>query len=86
MGDLGLPQVFFIGMLFGLLVMPLWAALDANNRPGGQWERVGQNQNAWVLVLLAGFFLAPAGMIAAIVYFTTVRPKLARAGYLEGRA
>ena len=83
MSSLGLPELFVIGMLFGLLVLPLWGALDANGRPDRQWERVGQNRTPWVIVLLAGFFVAPVGLVASIVYFTTVRPKLVRASHLE---
>ena len=86
MGGLGPTEIFVIAMLFGLVVLPLWGALDANNRAERQWERVGQNQAVWVIVMLGGFFLAPVGMIAAIVYFTTVRPKLARAVALEAEA
>lgn len=77
--------VFGIGMLVALVVLPLWGALDANNRPQGQWDTVGQNPTVWVIVLFGGMFFVPVGMIAAIVYFTTVRPKLARAGHLEGK-
>ncbi len=78
--------VFGIGAFVALVVLPLWGALDANNRPEGQWNRVGQNQTVWVVVMFGGIFLVPVGVIAAIVYVTTVRPKLTRAGYLEGNA
>ncbi len=86
MGGLGFPEIFLIALVLGLLVLPLWAAFDANSRPARHWGRIGQNQTVWVIVLLGGFFLAPLGLLAAIVYFTTVRPKLGRAGPLEGSA
>ena len=75
----GFPELFVIGLLFALVVLPLWGAVDANNRPARQWERVGQSRTVWVILLLVGIFLTPLGLIAAAVYFTTVRPKLARA-------
>lgn len=59
MGGLGVPEIFLVALVLGLLVLPLWAAFDAYSRPAHHWQRIGQNQTVWVIVLPGGFFRSP---------------------------
>ncbi len=66
----------------GLLSLPIAAIIDAARRPALQWNRVGLERRTWILVLVAGTILGVGvvGVVAALEYLTSVRPKLQMAG------
>jgi Protein of unknown function (DUF2516) len=77
--SLGLVEVIFVASLV-LLVVPIWAIVDALLRPDSQWAAADQNKVAWVVALaVTTFLLGPVGLIVAIVYLVSVRPKFRRA-------
>jgi hypothetical protein len=63
------------------LGVPLWAIIDACRRPAASFQQAGSDKSRWVLLLvLLTIFFNVGGIVAAGVYLTTVRPKLARIG------
>ena len=68
-------------IIFGMLALavPVWAIVDASLRPDSQWTAADQNKLVWVLVLGLGILAGPVGLVLAIAYFASVRPKLNRA-------
>ncbi len=62
----------------GLLSLPIAAIIDAARRPALQWTRVGLSRRTWVLVMVVGTILGIGivGVVAALEYLTSVRPKL----------
>jgi membrane glycosyltransferase len=72
---LGLIEVIFLVSLV-LLFIPIWAIVDALLRPDSQWAAADQNKVAWVVALaVTTFLLGPVGVVLAIVYLVSVRPK-----------
>jgi hypothetical protein len=59
---------------FGVVI---WALLDAMHQPDASWSQVGANRTTLLGVLVGGALLCGLiGYIAAIYYFTTIRPRL----------
>ncbi|MGH2746477.1 MAG: hypothetical protein ACRDKB_00950 [Actinomycetota bacterium] len=72
MGLTLLPLLMFLGGALAVL-----GALDAALHSDSSWKAADQNKVVWVGFQLVGLaiFLIP-GFVAAIAYFTLVRPKL----------
>ncbi len=75
-------QVALLVVGLGLLSLPIAAVIDAARRPALQWNRVGLNRRTWILVMVVGTILGfgIVGVVAALEYLTSVRPKLRMAG------
>lgn len=58
--------------LIGIAGFALWivALVDALKRPTDNWERAGQNQIVWVVVIVF------ANIIGALIYWIVARPQL----------
>lgn len=71
----GPPVVFFVGAAIAIL-----GALHAAMRPDSAWAAADQNKILWVALQLGGLliFFVP-GVLAALLYITSVRPKVRRA-------
>jgi hypothetical protein len=63
------------------LGVPLWAIIDASQRPEASFRQVGSDKSRWILLLvLLTVFFNVGGIVAAGVYLATVRPKLKSIG------
>ena len=60
------------------VVVPIWGILDAARKPTEAWAAIRQSRLLWILLMA---LLTPVGMgvIVAVVYLVTVRPKLVAA-------
>jgi len=77
---LGPVELVVLVVAVPLLVLPIWAIVDAMARPDSQWAAADQSKTLWIVVLVVGTFaLGPVGLVLAVVYFVSVRPKLQRA-------
>jgi hypothetical protein len=83
MGILGFALV---ALGLALVSLPIAAIVDAVRRPGIQWTRVGLNRATWVVLMSAGTILGVGvlGVVAAIEYLISVRPKLEMAAEMGG--
>jgi hypothetical protein len=62
-------------VVFPLVALPIWGAIDAARRPDAEWEATGLSRRTWVGVQAIGaLFLV--GFVAAIGYFWRKRPAL----------
>jgi hypothetical protein len=52
--------------------------IDAIGRSDRHWDQIGKSKRFWVLLLAAGIPIG-LGFVAALIYFTTIRPKLSAA-------
>jgi len=79
---MGPTGVALVAVGLGLLSLPIAAIIDAARRPALQWNRVGLKRRTWILVLVMGTILGVGivGVVAALEYLTSVRPKLQMAG------
>jgi uncharacterized membrane protein len=69
-------EFVILGVLFVPAAIVLWGVIDAATKPAVAWERVGQSQTVWIVVLVVGLLLLWLGMILSIYYLVSVRPKL----------
>ena len=61
-----------------LIALPVAGIIDAARRPVLQWTRVGMNRMTWIALMGVGTVLGFGvfGVVAAIEYLISVRPKL----------
>ena len=70
-------------LLIALLVLflgigvPLWAVIDAANRPAVAFYGAGSNKTAWIAVIVVAFFLG-IGLLLGGFYLLFTRPKVRR--------
>jgi hypothetical protein len=69
--------------IFIVLLIPLVgiaAAIDALAKPSRDFERAGQSKTLWVLLPLLGIFLfGIVAIVAAVLWFASIRPKVVEA-------
>ncbi len=78
--------IVLVAVALGLVSLPIAAIIDALRRPLIQWTRVGLNRATWVLLMSLGTVLGVGvlGVVAAIEYLISVRPKLEMAAEMGG--
>jgi hypothetical protein len=75
--SLGPTETLLILLFFVLpAALVLWGLIDAATEPAVAWERIGQSQTVWIVLLVVGLLLAWLGMFLSIYYLVSVRPKL----------
>jgi hypothetical protein len=62
-------------ILFLGLGVPLWAFVDAVNRPAVAFYGAGSNRTAWIAVIVVAFFLG-VGFLLGGFYLLSTRPKV----------
>jgi solute carrier family 34 (sodium-dependent phosphate cotransporter) len=72
----GSSRTLWLSFLVTVLVaLPVWGLIDAIGRSDRHWDQIGKSKRFWIAVLAAGIPLG-LGFVAALVYFTTIRPRL----------
>jgi sodium-dependent phosphate cotransporter len=72
----GSSRALWLSFLATVLVaLPVWGLIDAIGRSDRHWQQVGKSKRFWVALLAAGVPLG-IGFLVALVYFSSVRPKL----------
>lgn len=72
--------VILLVFVLPLIAVPIWAVVDAMGATEAQWAAVGQQRTLWIVLIGAGTLCGGfIGVVLAIVYLLTVRPKLAQA-------
>ena len=67
----------FIGIMLVFVVVPIWAVVDAISRPTGAFAAAGSSKGLWIaLIALTTFFTGLIGLILAIVYLASIRPRV----------
>jgi len=62
-------------LVFALVALPVWGAIDAAAHPAGTWESAGRSRSTWIR---SQAWLAPVGIGfgVAVAYFAWTRPQL----------
>jgi uncharacterized protein len=65
-------------VLFAIVALPIWGAIDAASHPVSTWETAGQPRQTWIRWQA---WLAPVGIGfgVAVAYFARIRPQLVAA-------
>ena len=83
---MGFVGLVLVAVALALVALPIAAIVDAVRRPSIQWTRVGLNRATWVLLMSVGTILGVGvlGVVAAVEYLISVRPKLEMAAEMGG--
>lgn len=83
---MGPTALLLLVIALGLVALPIAGIIDAARRPLLQWTRVGLNRVTWITLMALGTLLGfgVLGVVAAIEYLISVRPKLEMAAELGG--
>jgi solute carrier family 34 (sodium-dependent phosphate cotransporter) len=75
----GSSRTLWLSFLATVLVaLPVWALIDAIGRSDRHWDQIGKSKRFWVVLLAVGIPVG-LGFVGALVYLTTIRPKLSAA-------
>jgi len=75
--NLGVPELFIIVIIGVVFIVPLIGGIDALTKPDAVWQRAGENKLLWGLgQLLGAFFCGIVGLVFAIIYWTSIRPRV----------
>ena len=83
MFGIGAPETLLALVALAANALPIWGLIDAAMRPEPAFVAAGQNKLMWVALNAVGIFVCLLGVIVAIVYLTSIRPKVitAQRGY-----
>jgi len=75
--NVGPFELIFVILGLATLVVTIWGIVDAAMRPDQAWSRAGKNKVLWIALMAGGLLVCgPVGLVLAVVYFATIRPKL----------
>jgi hypothetical protein len=57
----------------------IWAAIDAAGQPEWAFEAAGTTKTLWIVLPIVGIFICFVGIVAAILWFSTYKPRVADA-------
>jgi len=70
-------MIFFPLLLWpAALVLVIWGIADAAGRPEWAWTAAGQNKTLWIVLQAVGLIFCLVGLVLAIVYLASIRPKV----------
>lgn len=71
------PDIVIVLIVLLLLVLPVWAAIDAAGRPTWAFERAGTNKTLWIVLPIVGIFVCGlVGIVSGIMWFASIKPKV----------
>jgi len=74
------PDLLIIFVLLLVPALGIGVAVDVANKPQWAFERSAQNKTLWIVLPLVGIFLCGIlTVVAAIIWFASVRPKVVSA-------
>ncbi len=76
---IGPPGLLLLLVVLVPLIPGLVTTIDVSSRPDWAFERAGTSKTLWVVLPIAGLVFGVVTIVAAIVWFTTVRPRVVAA-------
>jgi len=64
-------------VLFCAVAVPIWAVVDAANRPAAAFYGAGSNKTAWIVVIVVAWIFG-LGFFLGGFYLVFTRPKVSR--------
>ncbi len=76
--NLGPTELVILLVLVSLLAVPIWAVTDALRASDAEWAAIGQQRTMWILLIGLSVVCGGGvvGIILAVIYLVSVRPKL----------
>jgi len=73
----GVSGLIVMAVFVVSLVVSIWAIADAISRPTGAFTAAGSSKGLWIaLIVLTWIFTGFIGLILAIVYLASIRPRV----------
>jgi hypothetical protein len=76
---LGPTELLVVLLIFVAPGFCIWAAIDAGGQPEWAFEAAGTSKTLWILLPIVGIFVCFVGVVAALIWFTTFRPRVREA-------
>lgn len=76
--NVGAPELLILLLTVVPYGVIIWGIVDSASRPDWAWQQSGQNKTLWVVLQVVGLFFCLIGFILALIYLTTIRPKVAQ--------
>jgi hypothetical protein len=77
----GLDLFVLLFVLVVGLVIPIWAIVDAVSRPSGAFSAAGSSKPMWIVLIVVGWLVTGLiGIILAVVYLASIRPRVRAVG------
>jgi hypothetical protein len=77
---IGPPGLLLLLVLLVPVIPGLVTTIDVSSRPDWAFDRAGTSKTLWIVLPIAGLVLCGVvTIVAAIVWFTTVRPRVVAA-------
>jgi preprotein translocase subunit SecY len=78
LGDVFGPDIFFVLLVLGIgFGIPLWAVADAVSRPSAAFAAANSSKALWIsLVVVLWFLTGIVGIVLAVVYLASIRPRV----------
>jgi hypothetical protein len=74
------PDILIVLVVLLIPTLGIWVAVDAGTKPQWAFERSAQNKTLWIVLPLVGIFLCGVvTVVAAIIWFASIRPKVVAA-------
>ena len=70
-------DLLFVLVLLAAIAVPLWAIVDAAQRPAGAFFAAGSNKTTWIVVIAVAWFVG-LGFFLGGFYLLFTRPKVRR--------
>lgn len=83
MGSLSGQELLYVVVWGSMLLLTLWALVDAVRKPMRAFEAAGVSKNLWV-VLLAVSLLIPCGVVLAVWWLISTGPRVRRQAQIGG--
>lgn len=76
--NLGPFELLILLVFVSFLALPVWAIVDALRASDAEWAAIGQQRTLWVSLIGLSVVCGGGvvGIVLAVVYLVTVRPKL----------
>ncbi len=69
--------ILLLLIVVAMLIIPIWALIDAIARPSGAFAAAGSSKGMWVaLIAITWLLTGIIGTILAIVYLASIRPRI----------
>jgi hypothetical protein len=74
--NVGAPELVIIAVVLVSIAVPVWALVDAAQRPDTAFRAAGQSKTLWIVLSALGLVVPVLGPVLPVVYLLAIRPQV----------